>query len=96
MDRISNLVPKVLKRKGLSDQATASYAVFLANECISEQFPDFVDIARAEKLSGGVLHISADTPHAVQEIEAIAESVLHHVNRYEGISVNEIRVFRKN
>lgn len=94
MDRISQLVPRVLAKRGLKDQAGASYAVFLAKEWISEHAPPCTELCSVHSLSDSVLEIHADHPIILQELHQQAVALKEYLNGFEGISVTDIRIIR--
>ncbi len=96
MDKVSHLIPKVLQRRGLSDDANASYVVFLANEWIEEHLPQCCDHANVASYSAGAVHIEVDTPAMAEELSMVTKVLLQSLNRYEGIYVQEIRVILQN
>ena len=94
MDRLSHLVPRVLAKRGLQDQAGASYAVYMATNWIAEKLPPCKDLSNVRSLSDTVLEIHADHPIILQELRQQSESLKQHLNSLAGVTVTEIRISR--
>lgn len=92
MDKLSQLVPSVLRKRGLQEQATASYALFLASEWLVEQLELSQDASKAVSLSGQILTIEAPSSSVALQISERSEDLLHYLNRFEGISIDFITV----
>jgi len=94
MERLSQLIPRVLSKRGLKSQAIASYAVFLATEWLHEHLGDTSKKLSVKSLKDTVLSIESDHPVASQELSQIRESLKSHLNSYEGILVSDISIIR--
>lgn len=92
MDHISNLIPRVLSKKGLKDQATASYAVHLARQWIEQQLPQVWQNLHPKKVADGVLTIDSDHSIASQELSQKSADLMKYLNAAEGISIREVRI----
>lgn len=95
MDKISSLIPKVLNKRGLKDEAQASYVVFLATEWIAEQLPALAEQVQVESMRDGVLSIETSHSAVSQEIAVQKEALLAHLNSFEGILLREVCIQRK-
>lgn len=95
MDKLSALIPKVLGKRGLTDQAQASYVVFLANEWLLDTAPQIFEAVEVTSLKDGTLYIESEHPLFSQELTQRSHDLLEHLNAFEGVSVSEVRIQRK-
>lgn len=94
MDKLSHLIPKVLQKRGLKDQANASYAIHLANTWMQQNLPALSENMHATSLSGGIVYISVNDATSEQELTKVSAELKQYLNRIEDISVLEIRILR--
>ena len=93
MDRLSTLLPKALRKRGLKDQADASLVVHRAQTWLREKE---LENASAEKLDNGALFIEVDSSIAAQECHAQKEELLSFLQKsFPDIAVNRVRIIRK-
>lgn len=95
MDKISRLIPKVLNKRGLGDQAVASYVVYLAKEWFSEHLDIPLDGVHVTALSEGILCIESDHAIVSQELHQQTDELLVYLNKIDSVSVREVRIIRK-
>ncbi|HLC75916.1 MAG TPA: hypothetical protein VJB82_02240 [Candidatus Peribacterales bacterium] len=74
MDKVSSLLSRVLSKRGLKDEADASYIVHTANDWLKVNGAP--ENAIATMLKNGVLVISVPTAIAGQECYALNEDLL--------------------
>ena len=94
MDKISQLIPKVLEKKGLKDQASASYAVYLAIDWLHAQSGALGEHCIVTTLKDQVLTIECLHSIAMQEIHQKSDDLLSHLNSFCDISVRSISIIR--
>lgn len=93
MDRLSTLLPKALRKRGLKDQADASLVVHTAQTWLKEKG---LEDASAEKLENGTLFIEVESSIAAQECHAQKEELLSSLQKtFPTIAVNQVRIMRK-
>lgn len=93
MDSLQSLLPKVLKKRGLHGQATASLVVHLANQWLSEHLGPLGPQLRAEKCEQGVLVISAENSIAAGELVQRQEELLRALDaqKHSGLQLRVVR-----
>jgi len=69
MDRLNTLLTQVLNRRGLQGQATASLAVYQAQDWLNRTLPAFASDLKASQLKDGILLIEAGNSIAAQECQ---------------------------
>lgn len=94
MDKISSLIPKVLSKKGLKDHASASYAVFLANEWIESHMPNVSVYLHALQLKNSVLEVHSQHSIASQELMGTSKKLIDYLRSFEGITVSEVSIVK--
>lgn len=92
MDRISQLIPKVLSKKGLKDQAQASYTVYSCREWIYEHLPSVAQQLHPKKISDGVLTVHSDHSIASQELSQAKEELLEYLRGLDGVTVTDLHI----
>lgn len=70
MDRLSSILPKILRQRGFADEAVASILVKEAKTWIAQKFPAFDTDLKPTKFEQGVLFIEAAHSIALAECEA--------------------------
>jgi len=94
MDKISALIPKVLSRRGLKDQAGASYAVYLAVDWLHNVSVGLAEFCIVTTLKDGILTIECLNSVAMQELNQKSEELKAHLNAIDGISIRDITITR--
>ena len=94
MDRISDLIPKVLHKKGLQHHAAASHVVFVATQWISQNRPQLKDLYTVQSYCDGELRIDVQNSIAAQELSQITEKLTVHIQEEIGIHIASIRITR--
>ncbi len=94
MDRLSHLIPRVLSRRGLKDEAAASYITYLATEWIEDNFPDQFQYLRVAKYEYRKLLVYSANSIASAELSMTSEALLRYLNSHEGISIENIIISR--
>lgn len=94
MDKVSDLIPRVLSRRGLKDQANASYVTYAATEWITQNMPMFSDAIHVLSLKDSVLKIACDHPIASQELVQQVEALRSHLGSLGGVAPPEVVISR--
>ncbi len=94
MDKVSLLLGKVLRKRGLQDQAAASYAVYLANEWLCLHCAPIAKSIQAVSLTHSILLIESDHGIASQELTGRIEHLREYLNTLDGVCISEIRIMR--
>lgn len=92
MDKVSDLMGKILAKRGLKDQAHASYAVYIATTWISEHLPNVSNQLHPRRLEHGILLIESDHSIASQELRNCSEELLGFLNSHEDLSVSAVSI----
>ena len=90
MDRLSDLMPRVLARKGLKDQATAALIIHKATLWISEHLSDVSSGISVSRLKDGLLYIESEQGTAAQELTQKKEYLRAYLNGLQAQSVHDI------
>jgi hypothetical protein len=92
MDHISTLLPKVLRKRGIKDEADASLIVFAANAWLKIHAGG---IATASKCSAGTLFLEVISSVAGQECAGRSEELLEFLrSKYPGTPLEKVRIQR--
>ncbi len=70
MDRLIEVLPKVLRKRGLNDHAEGALIVLRAQRWLEERFPSLKESIRVQKYKEHVLHILCTHSIALQECQA--------------------------
>ena len=96
MDSIATLLPKVLAKRGIKNEADASFIVFAAEQWLKEQGAERAIAVTATKFTAGTLVLEARSSVAAQECMGYAEELLEHLRkRFPGIAMERIRILRE-
>ena len=92
MDHISLLLPKVLRKRGIKDQADASLIVYTATQWLEGKLPG----VRPTKFTTGTLFIEAATSIAAQECYALTQDLLAALqSNFPSITIDRVRILRE-
>ena len=92
MDHISLLLPKVLRKRGIKDQADASLIVHTATQWLEGK----ISGVRPTKFATGILFIEAATSIAAQEAHGLSEELLSALHgRFPDAKVERVRILRE-
>lgn len=94
MDKVSDLIGRVLSKRGLKGQAQAAYVTHMTANWISEQLPDVSEQIHVRKFSDLKLEICCDHPIASQELRNKSEDLKKYLSAFDGISEPEIIISR--
>jgi len=94
MDKISALIPKVLAKRGLKDQAGASYAVYLTIDWLHALSVDIAEHCIVTTIKDGVLTIECLNSVVMQELNQKSDELKSHLNSIDGISISAISIIR--
>ena len=95
MERIAKLVPKILKKHGISQHAKASLVIFHAKMWIEEHLPDFQEQLVPKQYQDTVLTISCDNSVAAQELQQLISLLHTHLTAECGhTEMSDIRLIR--
>lgn len=95
MDHVSSLVPKVLRKRGLYDEAHASMVVYRAKKWLEEMHPDIAPALHPHALKDGILTIHSLHSIAQQEGALLSAELLAFLQSEDQHAVREIRCIRK-
>jgi len=94
MDKLSLLIPRVLHKRGLKDEASASYVTYLACQWIDDNLPEQSMHLRVVRLAGKCLFIDSDHSIASQELTQVQEHIISYLNTHEGVSIDQMMIAR--
>ena len=96
MDSVQNILTKVLHRRGLKTQASASLVTFKAQQWLANALPKFASLLTVDKLQDGTVTISAGHSIAAQECQQILPALRFYLQREcKSERVEEIRLVRE-
>ncbi len=93
MEHISTLLPKILRKRGIKEEADASLVTYVAEQWLKAQgnSPD----ARVTKLCAGTLFIEVASSVAAQELHAKSEELLAALReRFPDLPQTTVRIVR--
>ena len=96
MDRVSDLMGKVLSKRGLKDEAKAAHLVFLATVWIEENLPDVSQKLHPKQMIGSSLLVESDHSIASQELQNASEKLKTALYDQAGVKVTEVRITLSN
>lgn len=95
MDRLSTLLPKILRQRGLHEPFSAGLVVLRAQEWIGAHLPQHAATLRVTTFVDGVLSIDAHHSIALHECQMASPQLQSALSRLsDGITVTEVRVRR--
>lgn len=94
MDRISHLIPRVLGKRGLKGEASASYITYIAMQWIERNLPSHMKNLSVSKLRDNTLIIESHHPIASQELSQVSEELKANINDHEGVNIDGIMISR--
>ena len=94
MDRLSSLIPSVLQKRGLYNEAQASMTVYRAKKWFTEMHPEAASMLTPHTLKDGVLTIYALHSIAQQEGVLLAPELLSFLQSEDKNAVSEVRCTR--
>ncbi len=95
MDSLKSILPKVLHRRGLHGQATASHVTHAADAWLRSALPHLIDAFCVEKLSHATLSISCTHGIAAQECTPLLPALREYLARqFPSVTVTDIRLSR--
>jgi len=95
MDSLQSLLPKVLRRRGLQGQATASLVVHRAQDWLRSRLPEFAAELEVKKVQDGVLVIACRHSIASQECHGLSADLLRALqSEFPAQAPRELRLIR--
>lgn len=95
MDRLSNVLPKVLRRRGLAEHATGALVVYKARQWLREKFPAFADQVDAKNVRENVLMVECKHSIALQEVKNAETDLIGYLSQECPMAgIREIRTVR--
>jgi len=94
VQRIGNLLPAVLGKRGLLQQALSANVVYNANNWIKANLKPFSEQSAAATFKDGVLTIKADNSIAAQECNAKLELLKLFLKEEKGFEISDVRIVR--
>jgi predicted nucleic acid-binding Zn ribbon protein len=93
MDDVSSILDRALNKRGIRDEAFASWVVHRANAWLSENIS--IEGINATILRDGILHIQVPTSIAAQECHVRKEELLEKLRgEFPGDVVRAVRILR--
>lgn len=95
MDRVSSLIGKVLRKRGLHEHAVSAHVVHAATTWLEARSPTLATSTLVKNLKNGVLTLECSHAIALQEAQAGSRELLFHLQETFGPTlVVQIRVER--
>ncbi len=96
MDHVGKLLHRILKQRGLKEQADASLVLHESRLWLARHLPQFGDaLSPSALLPDGTLLIEATHSTAAQECQHLLPHLLHHLREdYGHVPLQSIRVIR--
>jgi hypothetical protein len=93
MDRLSTLMPKSLKKLGISNEVSASQVVNAANKWIQEE--KIGEGVTATKFSNYILTVSTSSSSEAQECYMRSQELIDHIrNEYPQVKIKKVQNIR--
>ncbi len=81
MDRLSSVLPRVLHRRGFSEQAQAAMITFKARAWLQESHPHLADLVQVRIFKEGELVVACSHSIALQEVQGQSEALLCYLRQ---------------
>ena len=94
MDRVKDLLGRVLRKRGLLNEAASAHAVYLANAWITSAMPLFADSLRAVNIKESTLMIECMHSVAAQEMMQRSQELQEYLRKEASVSLGSVRVLR--
>ena len=91
MDRLSSLLPKVLRKRGLQGQAQEALVMHCARRWLTEHLPSCQDAVSVTKCANGILFVKCATMSALQECQAVLADLKGFLIKETAVQLEEIR-----
>lgn len=96
MDSLATLLPNVLQRRGIKDEAIAAHIVHCANCFLHEHLPDFREEVEAKQFTQGTLVLSTSNSIAAQECQALTQDLLAFLqSAFPSTKLEKVRILRQ-
>lgn len=96
MDRLSLLLPKVLLKRGIKDEANASLVVHATNAWLQEQGGIFATSVAAMKFTTNILTLCTQSSVAAEETRGKTQELKQALmDRLPSVTIETIRIIRK-
>lgn len=96
MDRLSTLLPKVLRKRGIKDEADAALVVHAANQWLQQQGGILASSVATMRYSGNSLTLCTQSSVAAEEARGKSEELLEALReRLPGIVIETVRTVRR-
>ncbi len=79
MERLGQILPAILRKRGLYDQGLASHTTLLASEWILRELPQYGNVLKAKRIDTGTVIIEAANSIAVQECTERSGDLLSYI-----------------
>lgn len=94
MDRLSSLLPKVLRKRGIQSQAQEALVIHCAKRWFDEHFPPLQGMISVSKYENGVLFIECTEDSALRACHGSFADVIGFLLKETGVCLQEIRAIR--
>jgi 1-aminocyclopropane-1-carboxylate deaminase/D-cysteine desulfhydrase-like pyridoxal-dependent ACC family enzyme len=94
MDRLSFLLPKTLKKRGLMQQAQASLITHKTSVWLKEKLPHLESQVKTRSFKDGTLTIACSHPIALQECQGLCEELRTFLRQECDLNLQDIRIIR--
>ena len=96
MDSLATLLPNVLQKRGIKDEAIAAHIVHCATHWLHEHLPDFREEVEAKQFTQGTLILSVANSVASQECQALAHDLLASLSAdFPSVKIEKVRIMRQ-
>lgn len=93
MDRLSAILPKVLRERGLTDVSLKELVLETALKCIRKELPTHAEFLKPALFEHGILTVQAQNSDALGACDAKAAIIIRSIRALQwGISIGDVRV----
>ncbi len=93
MDRLSVILPKVLRERGLTDVSLTELVLETAMQCIHNELPAHAEFLKPTLFEQGVLTVKAQNSEALGVCDAKAAVIIRAVRALQwGVAIGDVRV----
>mgnify|MGYP001613404136 CR=1 FL=1 len=95
MDSLRSLLPKVLSKRGIKNQAVAALMVHKAQSWLIETLPGLREAIQVQKMQDRVLVIACQNSIAAQECMQLAGRLLEYLEKECGSAPERVQMIRQ-
>lgn len=95
MERLSHILPEVLRKRGFQDSALVALRMGIAQRWLEQEFPQSAGLVTPFRLEHGILDIGTADEHILSECESRSHELLAFMKKESpGPGIESVRFLR--